>query len=382
MKPLYTLIIVLTVAAIGCAPKESSLETLQAELQGLETQKKDLESRMAELATQIASLDTAAQQTEMDQTLVTVVKAKKKRFVYSIQVPGRADSRQNIVVSAESMGSITRIYAVEGQIVNKGQTIATIDNESTNRQVAEMESRLALAKDVYEKQQRLWDKKIGTELQYLQAKNNYEALVQGLAALKAQAAKSVITAPIAGYIDELFVREGQTVAMGTPALRLVDLANIRITAQVSEKYVAQSNNIDSLDVKFPSIGQSYKLKVSNIGKVVNSDNRTFMVETEMRNPGQAVKPNVLADVFVPLYKNQKAVVVPTNLVQHGKDSDYIYVAANEGGNLMAQKRQIVIGHSYRGETEVLNGLSGGEQLIAEGSKMVADKEPIRLAEAN
>lgn len=376
-KLIYPIMALLVLAS--CGPQQTELEKAKAQLKSLEADKKDIEKDIAELTEKVKELDTDNTET-VSRTLVTVIRPEKKRFVANIQVPGAADSRQNIVVSAESMGNVTNIYITEGHMVSKGQTIATIDSDVIRSQIAEMETRLELASEIFEKQQRLWEQKIGSELQFLQAKNNKESLEQNIKALKAQAAKTRITAPISGYVEEVMIREGQTVAMGTPAVRIVDLKKIRITADVSEKYIGTFTTKDSATVHFPSVNKNYKLKIRTIGQVVNSDNRTFTVEMEIDNTDGAIKPNVLADVTLPVYQKTSALLVPTSVIQQGKDFDYVYVAKDDADGLTAVKQKVQVGMSYDGTTEILDGLTKNDYLVALGSRNVADNEPIRVEE--
>lgn len=372
-KVLYFIAIAITVQA---CQKPDELASAKKELETLKTEKKEIEDKIEELSKTIAKLDTTEE--TLDRTLVSLIKPVKKPFVYNIQVPGTADSRQNIVVSAESMGNVTKIYVQEGQMVKKGQTIASIDSEVMSTQIAELQTRLELAQELYEKQKRLWEKNIGSEVQFLQAKNNKESLEQSINSLKAQAAKSKISAPISGYLDEVFLREGQTVSMGMPAIRIVDLGNIVLTADVSEKYIGQITTKDSIKVHFPSAGKTYIVKISNIGQVVNSDNRTFTIEATIKNTDGIIKPNVLADVTIPVYVNKDAMVIPTSIIQQGKNDDFVYKASEQAETGLTASRQVIkLGKSYNGLTEVLEGLTINDDLVKLGSRMVADGEPLK-----
>ncbi|MGB0429769.1 MAG: efflux RND transporter periplasmic adaptor subunit [Bacteroidia bacterium] len=356
------------------APDE--LAEAKKELEGLKSEKKEIEAKIKELDDKIAVLDTTVE--EVVQTLVTVVNPVNEPFIYKIQVPGVADSRQNIVVSAEAMGNVTNILVHEGNMVKKGQTLATIDSDVMRTQIAELETRLDFAAEMYEKQKRLWEKKIGSEVQYLQAKNNKESLEQSIKSLKAQASKSKITAPISGYLDEMFLRKGQTINMGMPAVRIVDLNTIRLSADVSEKYIGQFSTNDSVTIKFPSLNKKFRTKIVSIGQVVSADNRTFTIEAELENKDNSIKPNVLADVTIPVYINNNATTVPTSIIQQGKKSDFVFVAIEGSKGLEAKKQAIKAGRSFNGKTEVLEGLSPNQKVVDLGGRNVADGEPLRL----
>ena len=375
-KHLMAAILLATIVVACEQPAENDLEAAKAKLSELKTQQKDIEKEIESLEETIAQLDTT--QEEITRTLVTIGKAETGEFVYAIQLPGRADSRQNIVVSAESMGNVTRIYVQEGSFVKKGQSIASIDNNIYNSQIAELKTRLELAEQLYEKQKRLWDQKIGSEIQYLQAKNNKESLEQSIKTIQAQAAKSSIIAPINGYLDQVFIREGQTVAMGTPAVRIVDLSKIIVQCDVSEKYIGDLKTKDNIKVRFPSVNKNFETSIKTLGQTVNADNRTFLVEAEIDNGDGAVKPNVLADVTIPTYTNPDAVTVPTSVVQQGKTDDFVYVLKKENGGLIAKKQVVKVGKNYNGQSEILDGLKPGQEIVLLGSRNITDGEPLRV----
>jgi RND family efflux transporter MFP subunit len=375
-KHLITSISLLALLIFSCQPQENDIETLKTELKSLESERKAIDDKIKTLEAQIAGLDTNIEETV--KTLVTVTQPETKTFTYKISVPGVADSRQNIVVGAEAMGNVTKIHVREGNIVKKGQVIASIDSEVMYTQIAELKTRLELAEELYEKQKRLWEKKIGSEIQYLQAKNNKESLEQSIKSLQAQASKSNITAPFSGYLDEVFLREGQTINMGQPAVRIVDLDVIKLSADVSEKYIGQFYVNDSIEVSFPSVDKSFRVKIDNIGQVVSSDNRTFSIEAEINNTDGAIKPNVLADVTIPVYNNPNALTLPTSLIQQGKNSDYVYAVVEGEKGLEAKKQNVKVGRSFKGITEILDGVAKDDKIILLGSRQVADGEPLKI----
>ncbi|MFY0673740.1 MAG: efflux RND transporter periplasmic adaptor subunit [Bacteroidia bacterium] len=375
---IITYLSIFALFVVSCQPPSGNgdLETLKTELKGLETQRKDLDDKIKDIEEKIAQLDTTIEETV--QTLVTVTMPETKTFTYKVSVPGVADSRQNIVVGAESMGNVTKIFAREGNMVRKGQTIASIDSEVMYTQIAELKTRLELADELFEKQKRLWEKKIGSEVQYLQAKNNKESLEQSIKSLQAQASKSNITAPFTGYLDEVFLREGQTINMGQPAVRIVDLSVIKLSADVSEKYIGQFSVNDTIEISFPSVNKKFKVKIDNIGQVVSSDNRTFSIEAIINNEDGAIKPNVLADVTIPVYNNPNALTLPTSLIQQGKSSDYVFVVVDGEKGLEARKRNVKVGRSYKGKSEIVDGVTKDDQIVSLGSRQVADGEPLKI----
>lgn len=371
----FTLLLAGMLLIAGCAAPVTDLEVAKEELAKLETEKKDLDAKIKEVEQLIEELDTTEKQDK--RTLVVVNQPKTREFKHMIQIPGRADSRQNIVVSAEAMGNITRIAMQEGAMVKKGQVIAYIKSEVVGSQIAELKTRLELATQIYEKQKRLWDQKIGSELQFLQAKNNKESLEKNIDALQAQQRNSTIVAPISGYLDQVFIREGQLVNMGTPAARVVDLDHIRVEAEVSEAYIGSFKKGDTSIVYFPSAKSTYRVPIKTIGQIVNPDDRTFLVEVAFDNKDGKIKPNVLADMKIVTYQNPEAIVLPTSVVQQGKSSDFVFVIRKEGTETFAQKKNVKVGMTYNGQTEILEGISNKDQVIVVGNRNVADGEPVR-----
>lgn len=376
MSKHLTLLLSIVLFVVGCSAPTDQLGQAQKDLADLKTSKKELEVEIKELQILVDELDTTVK--EDKRILVVAISPEKKEFKHYIQIPGRADSKQNIVVSAEAMGNITSIEKQEGDMVRKGQVIARIKSDVLGNQISELKTRLELASNLYEKQKRLWDKKIGSEVQYLQAKNNKESLEKNISALQAQQSNSIITAPISGYLDQIFVRRGQLVNMGTPAARIVDLNNIEIEVEVSESYIGNFKKGDPTFIKFPSIAEPYEAPIKTIGQVVNPDDRTFVVEVALSNKGGLIKPNVLANVRIATYENPETIVLPTSIIQQGKRDSYVFTVERNGSETFAKKRVVKVGMTYRGTSEILEGILDGDQVITVGSRNVADGDPIRI----
>lgn len=372
----FSAIIAILAFVQACGPQGSELEEKKKELTEKEAELQALKTIIKDLEKEIDELDTTVK--EVKRTLVVVEKPKKKLFKHWIQLPGRADSKQNILVSAEAMGNITQVKVEEGQMVSKGQVMAYIESDAMRNQVAELKTRLEFATELYNKQKRLWDQKIGSEVQYLQAKNNKESLEKSIATMQSQLKNSSIVAPISGYVDDVFVREGQLVNPGSPAARIVDLKKIRVEVGVSEKYIGDFKKGDIAKIHFPSTDQTIEAPISSVGRVVSQDDRTFRVEIEFDNKDELVKPNVLADVKIATYENEEAIVLPTSVIQQGKKGDYVFISVKEDGNAIAKKVAVTPGMTYNGTTEILDGVKEGASVITTGGRNIADGEPIRF----
>ncbi|MDX5437626.1 MAG: efflux RND transporter periplasmic adaptor subunit, partial [Pontibacter sp.] len=282
-----------------------------------------------------------------------------------------------VLVSAKVPGVLTSVRVERGDRVSKGQTMATIDAQVLEQSIAELKTRLDLAKIAFEKQKNLWDQKIGTEMQYLTAKNNKEALERSLATLYQQRDQYNIKAPISGVVDEVVPNTGESVAPGMGIIRVVNTQGGKVVAEISEAYQAKINKGDEAVVYFPDLNKEVVSRVSVVGANINPTSRTFTVELDLKN-GQDItlKPNMVAVVRIQDYKNEGAIVLPVNLVQKDEKSEYVYVAKKEGDKYVAARREVKTGMSYNGKVEILSGLTANDQVITAGYQNVNEGQPV------
>lgn len=357
------------ILAISCSepPVEKQIEQLEKEIQKTEVTLKQLEAELKQLNGQ------GSVKAGFDK-LVSTINASKGTFNTFIEMPGKIISRQNILVGPEVNGNIIALYVTNGQMVQKGQIIAKVDDQLMVSQIAELESSLSLANDLYERQQKLWEQKVGSELQFLQAKNNKENLEKRLATLQTQMSKAVVRAPMTGVVDEVYLKLGEMAGMGAPICRMVNLNDIYIEAEVSEKYIGRVKKGDAVEIFYPSFNKSQTATVSAITQVINPGNRTFKIEVKVANTEGMLKPNLLATVRLKDYSNNEVVIVPTKLVQLTSSGAFIYIV-EEG---LAKRRNIKVGKSYGGQTEVLEGLVGSETIIDLGFREVTDGDKVEV----
>jgi membrane fusion protein, multidrug efflux system len=330
----------------------------------------NLQGEIATLEKEILEKDTAYFLNQRNFTLVTLGKAEKVKFVHRIDVRGSVASRNNVLVSSKVLGSITSIKAKNGSYVEKGEVIITIDASILRNSMDEIRSQLDLAITLYEKQKTLWDKNIGTEVQYLQAKNNKEGLEKRLQTLKSQLRDYVVRAPNRGQINDLFLKNGETIIMGTPLFRVVSIEAMYIKVNVSESYVGKFRIGDSVMVFLPSINVTTKSEVTSIGRVINQENRTFILEVDIPESVKLARANQVSVVTLSDYVNANALVVPTKIIQFDNLGNFVFIAQKEGESLISQKKYISTGKSYKGKTEVTSGLTGTEEIILEGYREV------------
>jgi len=307
--------------------------------------------------------------------LITTASARKANFEHFVEVTGSVVSKKNVVISAETGGRILEIPAIEGMRVQRGTILARIDSESIQRNIEELETSLDLATMLFEKQKRLWDQEIGTEVQFLEAKNRKEGLERNLASLKTQLDKTVIRAPFTGTIESVDVRLGELVQPGMPMFQFVGESDLFIEADVSESYVGVLSKGDSVQISFPSIGESLKTRVSSVGAIINPNNRTFKVEVFLPNM-KMVKPNMLTVMKIKDYENDDSVIVPNHLILSDNKGDYVYIVQDG----VAKKTYVKRGKTFNDNAEILEGLQGNETLVDKGFREVGDNFNVNIAQ--
>lgn len=377
----YIIFFTLTLLVVACGGGGDDLESKKNLL--LE-KKQDMDKLKAEIATlekEIADLDPSFKTGNEQKTLVSVIPVARDTFQHFVEVQGKVETDNNVILSAETGGVVRSILVSEGQGVGAGQVLIQQDNNVLQKNVAELETSLNLAKTVYERQKSLWEQKIGTEIQYLEAQNQVQALESRLQTIQAQMAQSSVRAPFSGIVDEVYIKKGQMAAPGTQVLRLVSQSGLRVVAEVSESYLGKVKIGDKVLVEFPSLEVEKEANIVMIGQVINPDNRTFRIEVAVPNVKGLLKPDLIAKVKFQNYQKENTVVVPTNLLQRDKTGDFVFilVKGEDGKTDVAKKINVERGETYLNKTEILSGLNGDEKLIKDGFRDVANGSKIEIA---
>ena len=363
----------------ACGGADSGLDSKKAELKEYREELKELKSKISSLEEEIAAEDPTALNRDKA-TLVTTERVPTKTFRHFLEVRGSVTSDRNITISAEAPAMVQRVLVQEGERVKKGQVLVRQDAETSRRGLEELQTSLELATTRFERQKKLWDQNIGTEIQFLEAKNAKETLERRIASARSQLANYTIRAPFAGSVDKVFIKEGEMAQPGVPMVRLVSLQDMFIEADVSESYLGEFEVGDTAAVTFPSLNQSLTSTISSIGEVIDQNNRTFSIEVRLPGNAKLLRPNLLAVLRIEDFHEPDAVVVPTNLILSDNRGDYVYVAAEKDGQLTAVKKPVERGLTYNSETLITSGLTGDEQLIVEGFREVAEGMTIKEAE--
>ncbi len=373
MKKIIT-IVLLSSVLFSCQKKEAvqSIDDLIAsgKLIELQAKKTALQADITKIEEALAKLDV-----KKVEALVATITVKDTLFNHYLEVQGSVDTKENILVQPEVPGTLVTLNVKAGQHVSKGQILGRVDDGGSSQQVASLETQYQLAKTTFERQKNLWDQKIGSEIQYLQAQTQMISLQKSVAQAKAQLSKTLIRAPFTGSIDEVFVERGQVVSASQQGLmRIVNLNNMYVSTSVPETYIGKLKVGTEVDVFLTSLGKTYKGKVRQIGSFINPNNRSFGIEVSVPNPENLLRPNQVAKLKVIDYVSKDAIVVPTNVIQQdGEGNKFVYTVTNVSGKTGTAKKVLVkIGQSSDNVTEVLSGLSSNDVIVTEGVNAISD----------
>ena len=314
---------------------------------------------------------------------VEVLALSYEPFNHYIQVSGAAEAVKEAYISPEIGGQIREIFVKEGDYVQKGQLLVKLNTEISESTIADLKSSLDLATIVYEKQARLWEKGIGSEIQYLTAKNNKESLEQKLVTLQAQMDMGIIKSPVSGVVDKIYRKTGELAAPGYQLMQIVNLDELFINADVSETYLAQVNEGAIVKVEFPVYpGMQMDVPIYRKGNVINPNNRTFTVQLKLKNPDRLLKPNILSIINIIDFSSDSAFVIPSALIKQDITGSYLYTMLQTDGKWFAKKVYVTPGRSYLDKTMVITGLQVGQKIIVQGYNLVSDGSEVYVKSEN
>ncbi len=363
-----------TLVFLSCGNKENaqSIDKLieSKNVKALQEKKTALQAEIAKIEAGLATLDV-----KKEEALVSVMTVKDTVFSHYLDIQGNVDTKENILVQPEFSGTLTSLTVKAGQKVSKGQILGRVDDAGMSSQLASAENQYSLAKTTFDRQKNLWNQKIGSEIQYLQAQTQMISAQKGVSQIRAQLSKTVIRAPFSGTIDEVFVEKGQVVSPSTQGLmRIVNLGNMFVSTSVPETYIGKLKVGDQVDVYLTSLGKTYKGKVRQVANFINPNNRSFGIEVSVPNPENLLRPNQVAKLKITDYTSKNAVVIPTNVIQEdGKGDQYVYVVEGSNGKTGNAKKVIVtLGKSSDNVTEILSGLSANDVIVTEGVNTISE----------
>jgi len=390
MKKIILTLPLLALLLAGCGrDSDTSLDSLiaQGDLDALKARKKELYDQQSALSATLKRIDSVIEAREGTGKipLVSTLQVEPARFEHYLELQGDVQTKQNILLYPEMAGTLIQVLVREGDQVQKGQLLARIDDGGMSSRLEQLRTQTELAETTFARQKRLWEQNIGSEIQYLQAKTNYEASVNAVRQAEAQLAKATIRAPFSGIVDDVMQDEGSTVnpAAGTAVFRLVNLADMYVSVDVPESYLESVRPGKEVQIYLPVLGENISTRVRQTGNFINPTNRSFSVEVPVPNQSGHIKPNLTARVRINDYTNEQALLIPPTVISENAEGEqYVYVAVevDENGIGKAEKRVITTGQSQGNDVEVLSGIQPGEHIITEGARRIREGQEIEIIE--
>ena len=336
----------------------------------------DLKKQQADINAKITALQATVGADSVKSTDVSVAVLKTGNFTNYVQIQGKVDAQDNVMAYPQAQGTITAINVKPGDHVSRGQVLVQLDNSVLKQNIAQAETQATLASTVFQRQKNLWDQKIGTEVQYLQAKATMEGNQKQVASLRQQADLYRITSPISGTVDQMDLKLGQAASPGATGIRIVNADNLKVKADVPESYGSQINTGDVVRILVPDAPDSLNAKLSFAAKVIDPTSRSFAVEVKLPQR-KGIRPNMTAILKIVNYQNSKAISIPVKSIQKSEAGDYVYVAVNG----IAKRTNVKAGATYGGVTEILSGLKEGDQLVTDGASDIEDGSKIKIVKS-
>ena len=371
-KILIVLSAALVLYSCGSKPIADDETTKRQQLQELKQQVHDIEQQIQTLEAELAL-------TEKEEIIpVKVAELESQVFEHFIEVTGKVEAELDVDVHPETAGVITQVFVSEGEWVKKGDVLARLSTDVLDRTVDELNVQLELANTNYERQKNLWNQNIGSEMQFLQAKNNKESLEKRIASIKTQIEMAEVKSPVEGVVDVIYQKKGNIGGPQVPFAKVINTSKIKVYADVSESYITKIKNNDPVEINFPALGKTVNANIYQIGNSIDPNNRTFRIRINLNNPQNQIKPNLVSVVKLRDYINSEAVIIPSLFIKQDFKGDYTYIAENQNGKSVARKVYVKPGITDNNITEVVEGLEPGMKIISEGYNQIVDGTTIKF----
>jgi RND family efflux transporter MFP subunit len=342
-------------------------------------QLQELKQQVHTLEQQIHVLEMELSANETDELVnIKANTLENQKFEHFIEVTGKVEAEQDVDVSPESAGIIKEVLVTEGQQVSKGQVMARLNTDVLERSVEELQVQLDLAVTNYERQKNLWDQNIGSEMEFLQAKNNKESLEKRINSLNTQIEMAEVKSPINGVVDIVYQKKGNIGSPQTPFAKVINTSNIKIYGEISETYITKVHKGDDVEIRFPALNKTVDATINQIGNTIDPNNRTFRVRINISNPTNMIKPNLVYILSMRDYVNDSAIVVPSLYIKEDFKGHYLYIVENNSGKNVAKKVYVTPGVSNNNMTEITDGLTAGTQVISEGYNQVVNGTAVKI----
>lgn len=371
MKKILLSFITISILA-SCGSNENEKKE---KLDALKKEQATLTAEIRKLEQEIALTDTSKK--EKIKTVSAAALAPQS-FTHFIEVQAKVEGDEDVNVSATAQGIVTQVLVKAGDKVSKGQVLATLDDKLIRQGIAEMQSQVDLATTVFNRQKNLWDQKIGSEVQYLTAKSNKEALDRRMGSMQEQWDMTRIKSPINGTVDNVIIKIGQALMPGIPCVRVVNLSSLKVKGELPESYITRVKKGDNAVIYFPDQDKEIKTKVDFSGNAINTINRTFNVEIKLNDKDGSFRPNMIAILKIADYHIPNAMVLPVGAVQKGTEGEYVFVAETENGKTVSKRRTVKTGIIYNGLTEITEGLKEGDKVITIGYQNLIEGDVVKI----
>ena len=380
------LLTVFSIVMLSCGgDKKNSTETVIASgnLEQMRLKRSEIVKSADELSKELKKIDDAigAIDENHKQTLITTTTAEESVFKHYIELQAQVQTKDNLIVNAQMGGILEQLSVIEGQRVSKGQVIGRVDDGGLSQQLAQLEIQASLAKTTFERQKNLWDQKIGSEIQYLQAKSASEAQNKAIQQLKKQMAKTAIIAPFSGVVDDIISEKGSVLAPGSPVLRIINLNNMYLEADVPEKFLSAIKRGTEVVVDFPMLNEKIDTKISLVNNNINPANRSFKIQVQVPNKSGLIKPNLSSKLNINDYSNKSVIAVPLSIISENAEGEqYLYIAEKSGAKNLTKAKKVIVktGKSQGDLVEILEGVVEGDLIIKEGARSVKDGQVVSI----
>jgi membrane fusion protein (multidrug efflux system) len=385
MNKIYTLLLIIIIS--GCnSSRNASIESLieAGDIDELKKRKKEYVDAMNTMKVELNDINNGISLLDENERLTLVSKYEIQQTIFNTYIEAQANlkTRKNVLILPEFQGTLEKVFVSEGQKVKKGQLLAEINDSGLNEQYEQMVIQAEFAKENFERTQRLWDNNIGSEMQYLKSKTDFEASKKMVDQMKDRLSKTKIYAPFDGEIDEIISNVGSNLIPGvSQILRLVNLDIIYAESFVSEKYISFIGEGTEAIVQIPLLNMEYRSSVNQTGNFINPSNRTFRIEVPVENFDNRIKQNLDAKIKINIYKKDDAIVIPLRIVREdalGKNFVYVMSEDNKEGVYLTSKQFITLGNKSEDKVEVTEGLSLGDIVVLEGAYSVEDSQRVKL----
>ncbi len=375
MKKISFFILVLFFISCTSTP---SIEEKKEQLSELKKELNEVQNKISALEKEIEK-ESNGESNKAFKASVKVKNLQTEVFKHFITVSGTIEAENSAAISPETAGQIKKIYVKEGQRVKQGEILVRLNTSTLEKNIEEVKTGLSYAEIIYKKQKNLWDQKIGSEVDYLNAQNAKEGLEDKLKSLEAQLELAHIKAPFNGIIDDIIQKEGELASPGLPIMNLINLQKLFINADVAETYLPVLKKGDKVEVEFPTFpDMNMNIPISRVGSIIHPQNRSVSIQLQIKNPKETLKPNALAIIKINDFSNENALVVPSIIIKEDMKGSFLYVAQKANGKWIAQKRYVESEIAFKDQSMISKGLAVGENVITEGYNQISDGTEIKI----